>query len=496
MLRTVVGRLTYTYGVASLAQDEEGFHPYHQNPPFYPKDAAYHNGTVWTWVQGPVISELSRVGEQNLAWLITANSVHQILDRGAVGTQSELLDAIPRPGKTDPDPSGTFSQAWNLAEFIRNFYDDYLGLRVNLLDHTIRLQPNVPDSLGNVGASLTLPGGRVSVQYAVHRRVTTLGIRTNATGTPWKGTARLRIADGRSLTITYLQPSQGTVTLSVCGDSLIAWKGCVGSPLAGVDPAPSLAVELGPLRLTEPHLREDLPCLRGPQYPVLSNSTIKKTAPSARVLVEASDPDGDDIGIVPGSHYTYPQDPLFVPGSFDITSFHVRYDPTYVYFRLQFRSLSDPGWHPEYGFQLTFVAIAIDTDATSGSGAVVVPRNASVTLRPGHAYDRLVLVGGGVRVEDAGGKILAAYLPLPEDALNPLGDAASGSIEFALPQSVLGSPGSGWHFTVLAGGQDDHGGAGLGEFRTVNRTSGAWNGGGKMRPEDPNVYDVLEATAR
>jgi glycogen debranching enzyme len=91
-------QLTYPYGVASLAQTDDNFHPYHEFPPYYPKDAAYHNGTVWTWLQGPVISELGAGGKEETAFVLTQSVIHQILDRGAVGTQSELLDALARPG--------------------------------------------------------------------------------------------------------------------------------------------------------------------------------------------------------------------------------------------------------------------------------------------------------------------------------------------------------------------------------------------------------------
>jgi hypothetical protein len=54
-------------------------------------------------------------------------------------------------------------------------------------------------------------------------------------------------------------------------------------------------------------------------------------------------------------------------------------------------------------------------------------------------------------------------------------------------------PGNHWRFTILAGGQDDHGGAGIGEFRTVNTERGEWNGGGKRRSGDSNIYDILSA---
>ncbi len=260
--------------------------------------------------------------------------------------------------------------------------------------------------------------------------------------------------------------------------------------------APALPPGGDQLKFAEPVLRPDLPCLRGPGYPLIPNSTIKHAPAGALLRAEATDAEGDDTGVVPGTTLSYPRNPAFIPGSFDIRSFEVRSDSDYVYFHLQFRALSDPGWHPEYGFQLTLAAIAVDTDGIPGNGTVRVPWNASFTLPTKHAYDRLVLVGGGVSVEDAKGNVLAAYLPAPEDVRNPLGNASRGTIDFSLPQSLLGKPASGWHFTVLVGGQDDHGGSGIGEFRTVNATGGEWNGGGKLRPEDPNIYDLLEASVK
>lgn len=281
------------------------------------------------------------------------------------------------------------------------------------------------------------------------------------------------------------QPGSGIASYSVGGDSLLAWKG--DHPETRLVPLPT---SRGPLRLAVPRLRENLPALRGPAYRLLSNSEIKKSPASARAWLECVDSTGDDTGVVSGERYTYPNSPLFAPGAFDITAFSVAEDTSDIYLRLTFRALADPGWHPEYGFQLTYVAIALDTGP---GGERTVPMNASYILPEARAYERLILLGGGVRVEDARGTILAAYQPVPEDAANPLGDAASGVIDLALPRALLGDPTDQWHFTILAGAQDDHGGAGLGEFRTVNRTPGEWNGGGRLRADDPNVYDVLEA---
>ena len=169
------------------------------------------------------------------------------------------------------------------------------------------------------------------------------------------------------------------------------------------------------------------------------------------------------------------------------------YDSVNAYFALHFRALSNPGWHPEYGFQLTEAIIAVDEDGIVGSGSRRVSHNANYTLDERHAYERLILIGGGMSIEDDRGNVRAAYRPIPTDVTNPLGNSGRGIISFAVPLSYLGRPSATWTFSVLVGAQDDHGGAGIGEFRTVNPEAGEWNGGGRKGTADPNVYDVLVA---
>jgi len=506
VLKTVISHLTYPYGVASLSQDDENFHPYHQNEPYYPKDAAYHNGIVWTWLQGPAISELCRFGKQDLAYRITENSIHQILDRGAVGSQSELLDAIPRQGETEPLLSGTFSQAWNLAEFIRNFYDDYLGIRVARYNHHLVLRPKLPTSLGRVRATINLDGRSLPIEVDQSSETQKLAIDGRNLRVGGTATVELQTKNGRIVTTVFRFPPKTTLRLSLKDTTVTLLAGATKLGFnTTISALPSYDSILEPLLLTTPDLRAGLKALKGPDYPLLPHATVRSSSPSTKLLVDAPDASGDDVGTglrpPEGSGpragaYTYPEHPAFVPGSFDITHFTVRHDDQNAYVLLKFRALSNPGWHPEYGFQLTYVAIAIDQDGVPGSGQRLVPRNANFMLDERHAYERLVLVGGGVQIEDQNGKILAAYVPSAADISDPLGDAQAGTITFAIPLPYLGTPTGNWTFTVLAGGQDDHGGSGLGEFRTVNKKEGEWNGGGRTKPNEANVYDVVVTQAK
>ncbi|HCA81480.1 MAG TPA: hypothetical protein DEP53_17250 [Bacteroidetes bacterium] len=489
LFKSITENLVYPHGVASLSQKDDAFHPYHHYQPYYVQDAAYHNGIVWTWLAGPWIDQATTHGYSDLAWTLTENMVHQILDRGAVGTLSELLDAAPRPGESEPRLSGTFSQAWSLSEFLRVFYQDYAGIRVDAPARRVEIAPHFPASLHEIQIHAAVGAGHLEIRY-----LKSIGENTIVT---WSrdlaDTLTIVFKDdirGARPAVSFLLPpnTQLEVTLgrdvaAMIVDGQTRLLELMKTDSGGIRPV------LENISLASPTIRSGLKSLQGPPYRLLSNDEIKTLSANATVLCERDDAAGDDKG---SGYYTYPTTPHLKPGSLDITRFTARSDGQRVTFSLRFRRLSDPGWHPEYGFQLTYAAIAIDKDGRKRSGSSTVGMNARYTLDPTMAYETIIYVGGGLQVEDGNGKILSAYLPIEGDESHPLGNAGDGTIEFSLPTDVVGKPDGSWRFTVLAGCQDDHGGAGIGEFRTVESKGGEWTGGGKKKPGDPNVYDVLK----
>lgn len=155
ILRDSISNLLFPHGLASLAPEDPYFHPIHEDWDHYHKDAAYHNGTVWGWNAGFATTALTRFGYGDLAYRLAQNLAHQILEIGCLGTMSELMDAI------RPNPSGTWSQAWSVAEFTRNAYQDFAGIRPNLLDEEIEFAPALPRFKGE----FPLASGQLSVDY-------------------------------------------------------------------------------------------------------------------------------------------------------------------------------------------------------------------------------------------------------------------------------------------------------------------------------------------
>jgi len=490
MVRTVLSKLVYEHGTTTLAQSDSNFHPFHEYPPYYVKDAAYHNGTVWTWLNGAAIYAATRYDLQDVIYPVTKNSIHQMLYRGTVGALSELLDAHPR-STTEPRLSGTYSQAWSLAEFIRSMYQDYFGISVDIPSKAIRIQPKLPAELSSVEFEQRIGTASAKISYRRSNEKVIITIipknlkeqfRVNYLWVYPNGDAVVSPVDllpGKTVTIEH---TLSTFMVSYDKKKTIAERNSPKIFLRNFSDKKYFA----DLSLAKPDVHHDFPVLRGPSHPLLPHSVVRANNPSASLLAEASDPEGDDHGAT--GTFQYPLSQHFKKGILDITHAAFWYDEKNLYCTLSFVQLYDPGWHPEYGFQLTLAALAINT----GNGEqITVGANSSFQLDSSRAYNRLILVGGGVRVLDGTGKILCEYIPRQEDAVNPIGNVRGKSIEFAVPLEYLGTPTPSWKISILVGAQDDHGGAGIGEFRSVQQSVSEWLGGGKTDLNDSNVYDVL-----
>jgi glycogen debranching enzyme len=490
MFKTVTERLVYPYGVASLSQDDENFHPYHQYPPYYVKDAAYHNGVVWTWLCGKWIDiAAQQYFAPNLAYKVTENMVHQILDRGAVGTVSELLDAAPRPAQTEPECSGTFSQEWSLAEFVRVVYQSYLGISVDVPNGEISITPALPDQLKDVETVIHYASSKLNLHIERENDGADIRITTPRDFSGCHMELHWRMRDGYSHRIDFAVSQDASISIEIEKNKVtVKNHGKLFDVITARTPDRTILPDAERITLARPVVRKDLKSLRGPDHRLLNNDEIKQKSNREQSVIHVADPTGDDKG--PG-RYTYPTTTNLKPGSLDLVNFEVRKSDKNTRFILTFKNLSNPGWHPEYGFQLTYTAIALHRVGTTEKEGRHVGQNSQMIVPGNFSFDRIIYVGGGLRVCDGTGKILAEYLPVPGGEKNPLGNILTRTVEFTLPVELIGSPQQGWRYVVCVGAQDDHGGAGIGEFRSVEREAREWVGGGKRNPGDSNVYDVL-----
>lgn len=484
VVQELMGNLVYPWGVASLAQSDSNFHPYHHYPPYYVPDAAYHNGIIWTWLNGAVISALLPYHTGSGVSLLK-EAARQILEEDALGSYAELLESWPRPNEERVRISGTVSQAWSLAEFIRNWHEDMLGIRPDLARKRLRFSPMLPPELFPANFRVRIGGDVLTGSY-----------------TQVEGAREFRLEGKRSLPnlnvqakipcelnwILFETPWNGAQPLSIKilpqKDAFKVWINGKAAAEVVIEPRKLLS----DLTFVKPAMDVRIPALSGPQYQLISaQEATRVRGRMAPILFDVKDRAHDDKG--PNGKYTYPSNPNFRRGIFDGRGVRIWKDEQFYYFEIEYQELVDPGWKPEPGYQLTYTAITLNFEKLVGVRRSKVGMNANYSVPMEYAYNFVIYVGNGYRVVDAKGETIAEYRPA--DRVHPIGFAREKKVRFSVPVKYLSDK----HLrnaVVLIGGQDDHGGGGIGEFREVRRSAGEWNGGGgELESGNPNVYDEI-----
>jgi predicted glycogen debranching enzyme len=109
------------HGVRTLAPSDPGYKPRFRGRMF-DRDAAYHNGTAWPWLMGPLAEAICRADDFSPAALAKAQSVIGpllgSLQDGCLGQLAEVYDAE-HTDAAPQQPGGCPAQAWSVAEALR-----------------------------------------------------------------------------------------------------------------------------------------------------------------------------------------------------------------------------------------------------------------------------------------------------------------------------------------------------------------------------------------
>lgn len=200
--------------------------------------------------------------------------------------------------------------------------------------------------------------------------------------------------------------------------------------------------------------------------------------------ITLTDPAGDDYG--PGE-YVYPYDPVFTPGSFDITRFRAWDQGSNVRFEIEISGEIEDPWGSGAGFSLQSIDIYIDQDRVAGSGATWALERRNVTFSSSSAWEYMIWCqppfdGFETHVMDQWGSTFASGVSVNVD---PVDDV----ITITVPRSILGVPDTGWRYIVLMLGQN---GYEPGRVRPVREFADQWAlGGGDDGQHDANVIDIV-----
>jgi predicted glycogen debranching enzyme len=126
VLSIIEEKLYTPFGLRSLSPDDPNYRANYGGDQFS-RDSAYHQGTVWSWLLGPYVTALVRffgiaAGREKAVQVV--NNILPQLREACIGNVSEIFDAEP-----PHTPRGAVGQAWSVAELLRAYMEDVLGVR-------------------------------------------------------------------------------------------------------------------------------------------------------------------------------------------------------------------------------------------------------------------------------------------------------------------------------------------------------------------------------
>ncbi len=473
LTRAIAERLAYPWGVSTRVQSDSTFHPFVRAPEAYAESQAVFGGAVWTWLSGPLASQMVETGGTEPAWELIQRQANLVESTGVIGMIPDLLDAHPRAGRDEPLAAGAAVQPWSIAELIRVAWQDFAGVRYHSSNELL-VEPHLPESWDGLTTRARL--GRGHVALVIESDAGSVRVQLTPAGAlPEDAVARVR-AFGREV----------RVPLTVArGDTAWAAAPAVdveitpdGARVGGEDVESATTYEPAPASAWEgftwatPVVPDVYPVLRAAAAGrILTQDELLRDNILAIPILTQTDPDGDDWGAT--STYTYPVD--FPEDVLDATYMEVAEDDSTTYFRAEFAALAEG---------TTIVAIAISTDE---GGESQVGRGAQYRFPDEGGYEYMVYVGDGLVVENARGRVIAEVAPGSGQVFDP----ETAALVFALPRRLMPRLPNRTSVTMLVGARTDRG---LGDFRRVERTATSSVGGGKVDASAPNVYDQVSGS--
>ena len=204
--------------------------------------------------------------------------------------------------------------------------------------------------------------------------------------------------------------------------------------------------------------------------------------------IDVVDPEGDDHG--PGG-YTYPTDPVFTPGSYDLTRFTVGESGDDLVFGLSVLVPIFNPWDSPKGLSIQTFDIYVDTNPETADGArrFLPGRNAS--WESGSGWDRALTIEGwfpALYVAEADGSITET-----EPTFKILVFSDKGRVTARIPKSLFGDgdPAE-WAYAVALMSQEGFPSSGARRIRDVESSAQQWRiGGGDGAINATRIMDLL-----
>jgi carbohydrate-binding DOMON domain-containing protein len=200
------------------------------------------------------------------------------------------------------------------------------------------------------------------------------------------------------------------------------------------------------------------------------------------------DPAGDDHG--PGT-YTYPTDPVFEPGVFDLERFSAGLDKSNLVLKLEVSGPINNVWGSGIGLSVQAFDVYVDTDPGAGTGARLLLEGRNAALEAGNGWDYAVWAEGWHQ------KVLRpgesdAPVEISGENVRVIVDPAQRAVTLRVPLALFETDADPmiWGYAAALLSQDGFPAPGVRRVRDVLPQAEQWRIGGG--PDDTNHTRILD----
>lgn len=128
--------MTTAWGVRTLSSKDQKYQP-----------TLYHDGAVWPLVTGWAAASEIKFGRHEQALRYMGSMAERILHENGMFAETYRGDR--------PEPfNSCILQAWSVGMYAYALREMMLGMKINMIDNTIQLEPNIPESLKETAVPL------------------------------------------------------------------------------------------------------------------------------------------------------------------------------------------------------------------------------------------------------------------------------------------------------------------------------------------------------
>ncbi len=205
------------------------------------------------------------------------------------------------------------------------------------------------------------------------------------------------------------------------------------------------------------------------------------------VALTMEDPTGDDHG--PGS-YVYPTDPVFTPGSYDLTGFELGVEGDEVVVTFDVAAPIQNPWGSPSGLSVQTFDLYLDTDPGEGTGSRTLLPGRNAALPEGYGWEQALTVEGWEPALYLAGTDGTTEETRPSFEVTVFSE--DGRVVARLPRQLLpeGDPAS-WGYAVALLSQEGFPSPGVRRVRDVSAEASQFRiGGGAGGVNDTRILDV------